>query len=334
MSSDPYKVSPGDLITANLFNGLQDKIKHDTADQIKTAIDGITNVQHAGDSEKFGGKTPADVEKTIIDQVLARLAEKNLYKLVFKRLQPNEWDTVEHGLGSPPLVDAYQMDYFEVVCADGEDKEDRENKFVNFYLYHSTETELKSAAIPAEKRKLYIEKSDGSEFVFKIRFEEALKWFKIPFDNNSQSIGDLVAEFWQQLFKKPNDRFDVDQYCNSPWFEKCCGDNRSIGILKQRDDWDELYFQMRPRKTINFPYPPPLVKNAQGQVGQPPVLINPVEWPAVFPNNIEVVHLDFNNIGIRLLKEPFYPAALQPGPGANDEKINRTELKVMLLLKA
>src|SRR5882762_1069140 len=227
---DPYKVSPGDLITAKLFNGLQDKISHDTADQIKTAIDGIINVQHAGDSEKLGGKTPDEVEKTIIDQVLAKLAKKTGYRLVFKRLQQNEWDTVAHDLGACPLVDAYQLDYFEVVCADGDDKE---NKFVNFYLYHSTETEQKSAAATPPKKKIFIEKSDGTEFVFKIKFEEMLKWFEIPYANNSQSISDLVAEFWQQLFKKPSDKFDVDQYCNSPWFEKCCGDNRSIGILKQ-----------------------------------------------------------------------------------------------------
>jgi len=319
MSTDPYKVSPGDLITAKLFNGLQDKINHDTDEQIKKAIDGITNVQKAGDTEKFGGKTPDDVEKTIIDQVLAKLARKTGYRLVFKRLQEKEWDTVAHDLGAFPLVDAYQLDYFEVVSADGEDKE---NKFVNFYLYHSTETELRSA-VTGEKRKLLIEKSDGSDFVFKISFEQMLKWFEIPYSNSSQSIGDLVTEFWQQLFKKPSDKFDVDQYANSPWFEKCCGDNRSIGILKQRDDWDELWFQMRARKTINFPYP--FAANSDGNP------LPAVEWPAAFPNNIEVVHLDFNNIGVRLLKEPFYPTALQPV--GTDEKINRKELKVMLLLK-
>lgn len=313
MSTDPYKVSPGDLITANLFNGLQEKIKEDTSGQIEEAIKGITKVNQAGDSDKLGGKTPGDFEKTIIDQVLAKLAKKTGYRLIFKRLQLNEWDTVPHDLGAFPLVDAYQLDYFEVVCADGDDKH---NKFVNFYLYHSTETELKSAATPAEKRKIFIEKSDGSEFVFKIRFEDMLKWFEIPYANNNQSISDLLAEFWQQLFKKPNDKFDVDQYCNSPWFEKCCGDNRSIGIIKQRDDWDELWFQMRARKTINFPYPG-LPANAQ--------------HPSVFPNNIEVVHLDFNNIGIRLLKDPFY-AALAPANPAHDD-IAKNELKVMLLLK-
>jgi len=323
MSTDPYKVSPGDLITAKLFNGLQDKINHDTDEQIKKAIEGITKVQAAGDAEKFGGKTPDEVEKTIIDQVLAKLARKTGYRLVIKRLQPNEWDTVTHDLGAFPLVDAYQLDYFNVVCADGEDKE---NKFVNFYLYHSTEAELKSTV--AGVKKVFIEKSDGSEFVFKIKFEEMLKWFEIPYSNNSQSISDLVAEFWQRLFKKPSDKFDVDQYCNSPWFEKCCGDNRSIGILKQRDDWDELWFQMRARKTINF-YPLVNSAAAGGASTQLPI----AEWPAVYPNNVEVVHLDFNNIGIRLIGKPYYDPKLISLDAVNNNNFNRDELKVMLLLK-
>jgi hypothetical protein len=245
--------------------------------------------------------------------VLAKLAKKTGYRLVFKRLQEKEWDTVTHNLGAFPLVDAYQLDYFEVVCADGDDKED---KFVNFYLYHSTETELKTAST-TPKKKIYIEKSDGSEFVFKIRFEEMLKWFEIPYSNNSQSISDLVAEFWQQLFNKPSDKFDPDQYCNSPWFEKCCGDNRSIGLLKQRDDWDELWFQMRARKTINFPAP----------------LTTPDATPAMYPNNLEVVHLDFNNIGVRLIGKPFYDPKLITDDAANNNNFNQTELKVMLLLK-
>jgi hypothetical protein len=314
MSTDAYKVSPGDLITAKLFNGLQDKISHDTAEQIKNAIKAITNAPHADDAGRLGGKTPGELEKTIIDQVLAKLAKKTGYRLVMKRLQTDEWDTVQHDLGAFPLVDAYQLDYFEVVCADGEDKE---NKFVNFYLYHSTETEQKSAVKPAEKRKIFIEKSDGSEFVFKIRFEEMLKWYEIPCSDSSQSIGDLVAEFWQQLFKKPNDNFDVDQYCNSAWFEKCCGDNRSIGLLKQRNDWDELWFQMRARKTINLPAPLTAIDAT----------------PAMYPNNLEVVQLDFNNIGVRLIGKPYYDKKLIDMDARNDNNFAKDELKVMLLLK-
>src|SRR5262252_1693576 len=54
----------------------------------------------------------------------------------------------------------------------------------------------------------------------------------------------------------PNDEFEEDQYCHSPWFEKCCGEQRTVGELKKRGDWDDIWFQMRPRKTINFPVPP------------------------------------------------------------------------------
>jgi hypothetical protein len=68
---------------------------------------------------------------------------------------------------------------------------------------------------------------------------------------------------------------------------------------------------MRARKTIGFPHLPTTEKKI------------------IFPNNVEVVHLDFNNIGIRLLDKPVYPDNL----GGQDPLINLEELKVMLLLK-
>jgi len=84
--------------------------------------------------------------------------------------------------------------------------------------------------------------------------------------------------------------------------------------IQQRDNLDELWFQMRARKTINFPYPEP---------------INP--RPANFPNNVEVVQLDFNNIGVKLLNDPFYTPDVLGYPAAPN--INKNELKLMLLLK-
>jgi len=317
MSTDPYKVSPGDLITANLFNGLQDKISHDTADQIKKAIDGITNVQHAGDAGKLGGKTPEEFKKAILDEALAQIPKRSGYLRVFKRLELNKPEVVTHNLKAFPLVDAYQLDYFEVVCADDEDKE---NKFVNFYLYHSDEGEQKRVGPPPQKQKIIIESSKAGEYVFKISFDQMLKDLGIDYSDHSQSIGDLVSQFWDKLFAPPNDTFDTDQYCNSEWFEKCCGDNRSIGTLLQRHNWDNLRFKMVARKTINFPYPP--IGFAAGP-----------EWPPAFPNNLEIVHLDFDNIGVNLLKAPHYSKALLDADAKNDINLNHDELKVMLLLK-
>lgn len=312
---DPYHVEPGDLITAQLFNGLQDKIKQDTAGEIKKAIEGLHKVGQSGDADKLGGSTPDELEERILKRALAEIPKRSGYKRIFKRLEKkDEPEIVNHGLGALPLVDVYQLDYFEVVCGDHEDKE---NKFVNFYLYHSDETELRSAA-ENEKRKITIETSEEGQFVYKIKWVDMLKDLGVTY-TPSQSIGDVVTEFWQALFKKPNDKFDVDQYCNSPWFEKCCGENRSMAQIQQRDNIDELWFQMRPRKTINFPYPPPLAVEG--------------DKPANFPNNLEVVHLDFDNLGVKLIGDPFYRAKnVEQGlPGPED--IDQEELKLMLLLK-
>lgn len=311
---DPYKVSPGDLITAQLFNGLQDKLRKETAAEIKKAIDALHKVDQSGDSEKLGGKSPEELEDEILQRALSEIPKRSGYKMIFKRLEKDKPETVNHDLKAFPLVDVYQLDYFEVICADDEEKE---NKFVNFYLYHSDETELKSVTQGDTKRKLIIESSEEGQFVFKIKFVDMLKNLGIKY-TQSQSIADVVTEFWQELFKKPNDKFDVDQYCNSPWFEKCCGENRSMAQIEQRDNIDELWFQMRARKTINFPYPMPNVLT---------------ELPAVFPNNLEVAHLDFDNIGVKLLKDPFYVPKTDTNGLPADDEINKRELKIMLLLK-
>ena len=310
---NPYLVEPGDLITAQLFNGLQDKIKKETADEIKKAIEDLHKVDQSGDADKLGGSTPDELEERILKRALAEIPKRTGYKRIFKRLEDkDEPEIVNHGLGAFPLIDVYQLDYFRVVCGDHEDKEE---KFVNFYLYHSDETELKS---PKGGKKVIIETSQEGQFVFKIKWVDMLKDLGITY-TPSQSIGDLVTEFWQALFKKPNDKFDVDQYCNSPWFEKCCGENRSMAQIQQRDNIDELWFQMRARKTINFPYPEPAITS-------------PPSAPSNFPNNLEVVHLDFDNLGVKLLGDPFYVAKTSeelPGP----DDINMDELKIMLLLK-
>lgn len=309
---DPYHVEPGDLITAQLFNGLQDKLKKDTAEEIDKAIKALHKVDQSGDSEKLGGKTSDELEERILKRALQEIPKRTGYKRIFKRLEKkDEPEIVWHGLRNFPLVDVYQLDYFKVVCGNDEEKEDQ---FVNFYLYHSDETELRSVA--DKTKKVIIESSAEGQFVFKIKFVEMLKDLGITY-TQSQSLGDVVTEFWQALFKKPNDKFDPDQYCNSPWFEKCCGENRSMAQIEQRDNIDELWFQMRARKTVNFPYLPEPVSSPPTNRG-------------IFPNNVEVVQLDFDNIGVKLLNAPFYETGTGL-PTADD--INMNELKLMLLLK-
>ena len=142
------------------------------------------------------------------------------------------------------------------------------------------------------------------------------------------SLGDLETEFWKAFFADPNDNNFVGQYCHSPWYERCCREERTVESLKKKGDWDDLWFQMRPRKTINYPYPGFVVDGG----------IDPIP-PLPAPTQIQVVHFDFNTIGIKLLRSPHYDLCGQrcpivgEGDGEEDNNPCKDELKVMLLLK-
>jgi hypothetical protein len=87
------------------------------------------------------------------------------------------------------------------------------------------------------------------------------------------ALGDVVNEFWKKLFSGLNDPFDETSFTNSPWFDRCCGDRRTVESLKRGGEWDDLYLKVVPRKTINSAAP-------------------------VWPLGVEVVHYDRNRLGL------------------------------------
>jgi len=345
----PYEsVSPGDLLTAELFNKVQTDIRQDIAKQVSDAIKGITKVENAGDADKLGKKTLDQITADIIDEVKKLIPQQTGYKIIFKRLQagPNPFDVsnmkvIEHGLKMPPLVDVYQLDYFHVVCATGDTKDDRNDAWVNFYLYHTSERKIRftptnpantPATINIEIEPAYVYPTNATQpspilpsstypHPHKILFSEMLKLYKVEYEDTT-TLDDLETDFWKAFWALPNDEFDEDQYCHSPWVEKCCGEQRSVRDLKQRGDWDDIWFQMRPFKTSNAP-DMPITAGTH-------LVIEPT------PTQIQVTHFDFNTLGIGLIGDPVYPfeqSLLNPG-GAKPPLFNNKEAKVMLLLKA
>lgn len=298
------KRNPGDLVTAEDWNGVQIQIRGDIDKQVKTAINNIPSVKKADDAGTLAGKTADELTKEIIDKVLKEIPQRTGYMQLFKVLKVGEEKVIKHGLKANPVTDVYQLDYFEVVCAKGEAKEDQTPQWVNFYLYHTNEKKPRVAG-----RSIEIEPVDHQPF--KILFKDMLERYHVKYTDTS-SLDDLELEFWKAFFADPNDEFDTEQYCHSPWFEKCCGEQRTVTQLKQRGDWDDIWFKMEPRKTINYPIPV--------EAGlQPPA-----------PTQVQMVHFDFDTLGIELLVAPIYPANLSNN-GA--PLINTKELKVMLLLK-
>lgn len=309
----PHK--PGELITAEDWNAMQGLIKQDIGSQIKQAVGEIKKVNRADDAGSLEGKNLKQIEDEVLAKVFEQLPKRSGYQMLFKRLKKDEEKVIEHKLKACPLVDVYQLGYFKVVCSKDEQKS---IAWVNFYLYHSTEKKIKFAGPPAES--VVIESSDGSH-VYKIPFSDMLYRYDVQYTDDS-SLADVINEFWKKFFADPNDDFDPDQYCHSPWFDRCCCvEEVSVGDIKKRQEWDDLWFQMRPKKTINYPLT---------TAGQPAPAAGPPATGFQFPHNIQIAHFDFDALGIRLLADPVYP---NPPFPPDDTVINTKEEKVMLLLK-
>lgn len=321
MPTEPYiSAKPGDLVTAENWNDLQKQIKDDIDAKVKKGVEGVTSVKKAESSDKLQNKTPEQLAKEIVDKALAELTKATGYRNYFKVLKLDEDSVIQHDLNVFPLVDMYRLDYFPVVRSEDEQKS---FMWVNFYIYNGTESKVRlTAGAPA------VEIQPTKEPYFRIPFSEMLYRYGVEFDEDS-TLDNLVGEFWEAFFKKPNDGFDEDQYGHSPWFDRCCGDRRTVAALKKAGNWDDLWFKMLPCKTINYPWP--LVSGGDRVPSQP--LPVPALLPSAAPTNIQVCHYDFNTLGLKLLAEPERQVPPSVSPDF-PEFPAKPELKVMVLLNA
>jgi hypothetical protein len=317
-TSVPYvERAPGDLLTAEDWNALQRKVYEDIRTTSDAAAGAITHVATADDAAHLEGKDidalTAEVTRRVLDEVRGRSG----YQQLFKVLRAGEVTEIEHKLGTPPLVDVYKLEYFEVVC-----REDDETRaaFATFYLHNSEEKRVRVTDDGGARRTIDIQPKDFPELG--IPFAEMLKRYKVPY-TESTSLDDLETEFWKAFFADPNDAFDDEQYCHSPWFERCCKEQQSVRQLKAKGDWNDIIFQVRPVKSINFP----ASAGFEGGSG--------FELPR--PANVFVAHADNNRTAIW-----FQGQAVVDPSDTNSEFHARefigadrfdSELKVMVLLK-
>ena len=308
---------PGDLITAENWNQVQVDIRGDIASQVKTALDNLHSVDHAKDADTLGGQTPDQLTQDILKKAEEILPKRTGYFRSFNRLETGKEKILKHNLKSFPLVDIYQLDYFPAICATSDD-DPPTPMWVNFFLYHSGDRTLKG---PGGSPKAVIEAQDQEPF--RILFSDLLALYEVKYTPTS-SLDDLETEFWKAFWNKPNDEFDQDQYGHSPWFEKCCGEKRTVQQLKDTGAWDDIWFKMVPRKTINYPTSP--INN--------PVVPDPNSFDAsVAPTQIQVAHHNFDTVGIKLLADPVYPAVFTAVESEFKRPENTKEMKVMILLK-
>ena len=325
---EPYvEFMPGDMIAAETMNDMQKQIRADIGVQAKAAADAKESIGHADNASALEHQSLEALTRSIIDKAIAEMARESGYRRLFKKLTFNEttpeYSVIRHNLQNCPLVDLYQLDYFRVVAS-----EDGYNRltWVNFYIYHSSEKRIRYVPEDQIEKALNVEIESSKLPVYRIPLRDLLAWYNVDYDDDS-SLGDIETEFWDKIFGEPNDRFDDDQYAHSPWFDRCCRDERTVRSLKQKDDWNEIWIKIVPRKTVNY-------LTAQLMEQKPAAGEKPRPQPA--PTQVEVSHLDLNSIALRLLRPPVYAddvvAALTLPEEDRSDALK--ELKLMVLLRA
>lgn len=317
----PYiEHEPGDLITAEDWNDVQRKIHADIRSASQQAADGVVHVAKADDADHLAGKDVEALTDELTKRVLDQVRSRTGYQQLFKVLTEGEVTVIEHELGTPPLVDVYKLEYFPVVC-----REDDETRpaFATFYLAHTSERRVRARPETGPAQTVDLQPKDfpdGEARDFPewgVPFADLLSRYDVPY-TDSTSLDDLETEFWKAFFRSPNDQFNDDQYCHSPWFERCCRENQSVRQLKEKGAWNDIVFHTRPWKSVNY----------DGvRLGDNEAFVT-----APAPMNIGVAHLDLNRTAVWLQGEAVHAGPFQDRLDDFYPEF-RNELKVMLLLK-
>lgn len=316
----PYvEFAAGNLITAEGMNEMQELICDDIHKHVDEGIASITNVETAENAKMLDGKTVQELCEEWLEKALQAIPKRSGYLKLFKRLKPNNLVAIEHNLKTCPVVDLYQLLSFPVVCAVDDDKS-ASRAF--FFLYHTSEKKIKSPD-PSSTDPVVIEDGD-LPVQFKMPLMDVLEMYDVPYTNDS-SLGDLETELWKAMFSAPNDEFDMEDYCHSPWFERCCREERTVESMKKKGDWDDLWLKTCTRKTVNFP------SQNQGSMS---------------PLDLHVAHFNMNTIG--LMWEPVMADNGTPidpdgnplddkghndGSNANRDDSGMEEQRLMVILK-
>ncbi len=319
---DPYiEYKPGELIAAEIMNDMQAKIRADIARQTQMAVDAITQVPSAQDADRLQGQSLGEISKAIIDQALSEMARHSGYLQLFKKLQVGKPAVVEHNLKNSPLVDLYQLDYFQVVASEDDYKY---LSWVNFFLYHSSEQRIRFVPEGQNTPPISVEIEPTGGTAYRVAFATLLDRYRVRYTENS-SLSELENELWKAMFASPNDRFDDQQHAHSPWFDRCCREDRSVKSVRQKGDWDDLWVKFVPRKTVNY-WP----GEERPTVGDLPQRVTPA------PTMVQVTHYSFDRLGLLLLREPFYANEVLEGLRLEGRDVDavRQELKLMVLLRA
>jgi hypothetical protein len=232
---EPYiEANPGELITAQAWNGVQVDVKEDIAAQVEAAKEDLrrTGVDTAKDAGEFAGRSPDEWKEELDDRYAPKVHDHvgvTVWRRYIKRFTPDVDEALlVHELGRFPIVDAYRL---HPVATAGDERFAKCK--VLFFASHADADDL------GLRVRVYRERALRGIVFEKLAAEVGLEY------TDDSSIADVVDDFWTQFMLDPNDEID---HCQTPWIDSCCEQNRTVGELKRAGDWDDLYIALNPRK--------------------------------------------------------------------------------------
>lgn len=233
--------NPGDLITAEDWDGVQVKVKQDIAAQIGKAEVEIrkTGVDRATNAEKFAGKDDIQWLKELEGIFAPKHHEHeglSVYRRYIKRFGSDTPTAfLKHNLGRFPLVDVYTL--LPVIG-----KKPKKTDVID-----ATATDCKMLFYYGEQE---AEDYDVVLSVYRDRvplglpLAQILDELRVDYDEDTD-LRDLLNDLWTAAERDPNDEID---HCSSPWVDQASERHRTVESLKRAGEWDNLYVAMRPQK--------------------------------------------------------------------------------------
>lgn len=229
--AQPYlEKHPGDLITAEDWNELQNLVRQDIEAKAAAAAAAVTEVGKAGDAAKLGGKTPEGFFEELLERALAKLHTERGYRMEFKCLKKGDPVEIKHDLGVMPLVDIYTLESFNTPKADMD--------ATYFYIYKHPSQKPETPGFSIAFTELVELCRPGLESI------HGKDWSQTIFD-------DMVDGLWETLL---GDLYEIPAcYCTSNWFAEFCFRKQML-VPEAMQFWDNFRFQMKPvKKTMNSP---------------------------------------------------------------------------------
>ncbi len=256
---EPYiPHNPGDLISAEDWNEVQQFIKADLADNTAADVqrfEELNDKLEEVDAAKFGGQSPEEWTEELDQRYIKRTDPQAAgeYRRYFKQVDrefvnPDTGDryfepaVIEHGLCRYPIVEVYQLAQLFTVDPTSElgagvapvfDWQD-----VRFLLYYASRRDPVAELLRTESSDWFYW---GDSFTF------WLEQFGLT-PAMSQSFDDLLNDFWGHMFDPglEQDQFKRESYSHSNYIQEWIEDDKSVEDLVRGGQWDDLYVAVRP----------------------------------------------------------------------------------------